>query len=89
MEVRHQHPFFRVQDLGGLAHEAHAADDEGGGVCLVTEPGHVQGIRDATAGLVGKPLQIGMGVVVGDYHGVLFPQALFDLAQALVPLLLA
>ena len=89
MEVRHQHPFFRVQDLGGFAHEAHAADDKGGGVRLVAEPGHVQGVGDATAGLVGKPLQVGVRVVVGDHHGVLFPQALFDLVQALVPFPLA
>ena len=41
MQVRHQYPFFRIEDLGGFAHEAHARHHQGAGLALGAEASHV------------------------------------------------
>lgn len=76
--VRHENPFFRVEDLGRLAHETDPGHHQGGGGMLGAEAGHLQGIGHMTAGLVGKLLQVVGGVVVGHQDSVLLFEQLFD-----------
>ena len=67
---RHEDPLFRAQNLGGLAHEAHAGHDQGAGRVVAAEARHFQGIGHAAAGLLGQGLDLGVGVIVGHHHGV-------------------
>ena len=51
VEVGHQHALVRRQDLGGLAHEAHAGDHQRLRRVVAAEARHLQRIGDAAAGL--------------------------------------
>jgi hypothetical protein len=68
VQVRHQDGLFRAQDLGRLAHEAHAGDHQGFGRVVAAEARHFQRIGHAAAGFLGQVLQVGVHVVVGHQH---------------------
>ncbi|MNS88892.1 hypothetical protein D3C72_1228840 [compost metagenome] len=53
VQVRHQHGLLGAQDLGGLAHEAHAGHDQRLGGMIAAEARHFQRIRHAAAGFLG------------------------------------
>ncbi|MNL30877.1 hypothetical protein D3C87_1526380 [compost metagenome] len=53
VEVRHQDGLLGAQDLGGLAHEAHAGHDQRLGGMIAAEARHFQRIRHAAAGFLG------------------------------------
>jgi len=67
----HQDAFFRGEDLGGLAHEAHAGDDHRVGGVILAETGHFQGVGHTAAGLFGQRLDHRITVEMGDQNGVL------------------
>jgi hypothetical protein len=73
-EVWHQHAFFGAQDLGRLAHEAHAGDDQRLAGVVAAETGHFERVRDAAAGLERQVLDVAVDVVVRHEHGVVFLQ---------------
>ena len=68
---RHQHAFFRVEDLRGLPHELHAGYHHGLGRVGVTEPGHFQGIGNTAPGFFGQGLNDRVAIEVGNQHRVL------------------
>ncbi|MNR11023.1 hypothetical protein D3C85_1273030 [compost metagenome] len=70
-ERRHQHAFFRVEDLGSLTHELHAGDDHGLGRMGVAETGHFQRVGNTTARLFGQRLNDRVTIEVGHQHRVL------------------
>ncbi len=74
VEVGHQHALARRQDLGGLAHEAHAGHHQGLLRGVAAEAGHLEGIGDAAAGLESQVLQVAVHVVVGDQRRVVLPE---------------
>jgi hypothetical protein len=66
---------FGAQDLGGLAHEAHAGHHQRLGRVVAAEAGHFQRIGHAAAGFLGQVLQVGIDVVVRHQHRIaLFQQ---------------
>ena len=54
VEIGHQHALVRRQDLRGLAHEAHAGDDQRARRVVAAEARHLQRIGDAAAGLLAR-----------------------------------
>ena len=78
LEFRHEHTFFWIENLRRLAHEADAAHDNGGGRMIPAESRHLQRVRNATAGFLGKILQIGMDIVVRDQHRVVRHEKRFN-----------
>jgi hypothetical protein len=76
-QVRHQHALFGVEDLCRLAHEAHAADHQGGGIARCRS-GPSPGVGDVAAGLLGQGLEVAVDIVVGHQHGVLLDQQRLD-----------
>jgi len=81
LQSRHEHAFFRIQNLGGLAHEAHPGDYQCFGRMLVAKARHVERVRDVTAGLLGKTLQVFVHVVVRHQHRILRFQKSLDLVE--------
>jgi hypothetical protein len=80
-EVGHQHPLLGIQDLGGLAHEAHARDHDGLRGVLVPEARHLERVRYRSAACLRKILQVRMDVVVGDQHRIALAEQLFGALQ--------
>ena len=78
VQVRHEHPLLVVEDLRGLAHEAHPGNHQGGGPLLGAETGHLERVGHAAAGLVGQILQVAVRVVVGCEHRILLAEQLAD-----------
>jgi hypothetical protein len=78
VQVRHQDGLFRAEDLGRLAHEAHAGDDQRLRGVVAAEARHFQRVRHAAAGFLGQVLQVGIDVVVGDQHGFTLLQQAAD-----------
>jgi hypothetical protein len=70
VQVGHQHALLGAQDLGGLAHEAHAGHDQRLRRVVTAEAGHLQRVRDDAAGGQRQVLQRAVDVVVGDEDGV-------------------
>mmetsp|Transcript_6218 Transcript_6218/g.25153 ORF Transcript_6218/g.25153 Transcript_6218/m.25153 type:complete len:345 (-) Transcript_6218:315-1349(-) len=84
VQVGHQHALFGAEDLGRLAHEAHAGHHQGLGGMVAAEAGHFQRVGHAAAGGQREVLQRAVDVVVGDEHGVvLLQQRRRTLGQAL------
>ena len=80
VQGRHQHALFRIEDLGGLAHELDPGHHHGLRRVLVAETGHLQGVGDATTGFLGQSLDHRVAVVMRHQHGVLLLQLGGDLA---------
>ncbi|MCY1373291.1 hypothetical protein D9M69_605560 [compost metagenome] len=78
IQVRHQHGLLGAEDLGGLAHEAHAGHHQGLGVVVAAEARHFEGVGDAAPGFFGEVLQVGVDVVVRHQHRVAFLQQAAD-----------
>ena len=78
VQVGHQDAFFRAEDFGGFAHEAHAGHDQRLGRVVAAEARHFQRVGHAAAGFLGQVLQVGVDVVVGDQHRVAFLQQALD-----------
>lgn len=79
-EIRHQHALAGAEDLGGVAHEAHARHDQCPGGVVAAETGHFQRVADAAAGGFGQFLDVGIDVVMRHHHGVLAGQQRTDAA---------
>ena len=78
VEIGHQDPLARRQDLGRLAHEAHAGHDQGLRGMVTAESRHLQRVRDAAAGFLGQVLQVPIDVVVRHQHRLLLLEQLAD-----------
>jgi hypothetical protein len=85
-QVRHEHAFFGVEDLGRFTHETHAADDQRAAALLMPEPGHLQRVGHASARLLRQVLQVRMDVEMREQSGVLFAQQLPRARLELLPL---
>jgi hypothetical protein len=57
-EVRHQHALLGIEDLRGLAHEAHAGDDDGLALVLVAEARHLERVGNGAARGLREVLQV-------------------------------
>ena len=77
-EVGHDDALFRIQDLGGLAHELDPGDDQRLRRVGMAEACHLQRIRYAATGFLGQVLQVGGGVVMRDQHRVLLLHQCLD-----------
>ncbi len=77
-EVGHEDALLGIQDLGRLAHEAHARHHDRLAGVFVAEAGHLQRVRYRAAGGLREILQVRMHVVVRDEHGIQGLQALLD-----------
>ena len=66
VEGGHQHPFVRTQNLGGLAHEFHARDDQGACWMSFPKPRHLERIGNTPARLFCQGLNHFIGVIVGN-----------------------
>jgi hypothetical protein len=70
VEVGHEDALLGVEDLRGLAHEAHARDHHRLRAVRVAEARHLERVRDGAAGRLREVLQVGVDVVVRDEDGV-------------------
>jgi hypothetical protein len=78
VQVGHQHALLGRENLRGLAHEAHAGDDQGLRRMIAAEARHFERVADDAAGLLGEVLQVGMHVVMRDHHRIALAQQAAD-----------
>ena len=76
LERGHEHALVRAQNLGGLAHEAHARHDERLGRMVAPEARHFERVGNTAAGLEREVLQIGIDVVMRNQHRAQLAQQL-------------
>ena len=69
-QVRHEDALFRIENLGGLAHKADTADNQGAGRTLTAEARHLQGIGNKATRLLCQFLEVAIRVVVRDQDGI-------------------
>ncbi len=74
LQIRHQHALFGRQDLRGLAHEAHAGNDQRARRVIATEARHLERVGHATARFQRKVLQLAVHVVVRNQHRIVLRQ---------------
>ena len=73
-QVRHQHRLVRAEDLGALAHEAHAGHHQHPRRMGGAESGHLQRVTHAASGFQGQILDVRIHVVVGYQYRIAFVQ---------------
>ena len=76
VQIGHQNAFARAQNLGGLAHEAHAGHHQRLRRMIAAEARHFQRVRHAAAGFLGQVLQIGVNIIMRHQHRSGFLQQL-------------
>lgn len=76
--VGHEHLLVGAEQLGGLAHEVHAAQHDDAGV---VESGGIAGQSQRVAYMVGNVLDGSLLIVVGQNHGALFLAEAFDFSD--------
>ena len=76
--IGHEYGFFRAQDFGGLAHEAHACHYQGGSGVLGAKACHLQRVAHAAPGFAGQILQCTIHVIVGHHDGIALLEQGFD-----------
>ena len=69
IQIRHEHGFFRTQDLGGFSHETHPGHDQRLRFVVSAKARHFQRIGNTTACGQRQILQIAVHVVMRHQHG--------------------
>jgi hypothetical protein len=78
IEIGHEHALLRIEDLRGLAHEAHARDHQRRRGLRPPKTRHFERVCHAAAGLLGEVLDVGLDVVVREQRRVPLFEQPFD-----------